>query len=342
MANQDRRQNMLESAQLQIAELAEINPKTLARTDELSRDINFEDAVPHFQQMLDLYKDLNSRDISRLTIQQLQQINTASERVLALIRRVKDFELNQNTPGDVCRSLIEQVATAYDDVMNPLLLPLAFTATQATDYSRIEREAKGYHATMKKEAKELSEYMQVVRTDADNALTAVKEQAAEAGVSANAQIFIIDAEKHQKVAGNWQIATIVIASFTLLAAIAALVTAFLYQPPNTASAIQYIVAKLLVLSTLSFGVFWCARNYKAHKHNQTLNKHRANALATFSAFVEGTSEMRVKDAILLQAAQAAFSGRPTGFDGPDKESQTINPVVEILGKAMYQTPDGTG
>ena len=101
-----------------------------------------------------------------------------------------------------------------------------------------------------------------------------------------------------------------------------------------------MVAKVLVLSTLSFGVLWCARNYKSQKHNETLNKHRANALMTFRAFVEGTSDVRVKDAILLQAAQAAFSGRPTGFDAAERDAQTINPVVEILGKTLPQASDG--
>ena len=89
-----------------------------------------------------------------------------------------------------------------------------------------------------------------------------------------------------------------------------------------------------MISTLSFGVLWRARNYRAERHNETLNKHRANALMTFRAFVEGTADDRVKDAILLQAAQAAFAGRPTGFDSPEKDSPTINPVVEILGKSL--------
>lgn len=53
---------------------------------------------------------------------------------------------------------------------------------------------------------------------------------------------------------------------------------------------------------------------------------------TFRAFVEGSSEQQIKEAILLQAAQAAFVNRPTGYETQEKESQTINPVVEILGK----------
>lgn len=324
----------------QLAELAEIDAKALARTTDLSPDINFKDAVPHFEEMVDLCKQLSQRDISRLTVTQLNGISGACKKLSQLIQQVRDFDLNQNTPGDVCRNIINSVVNSYDEVMNPLLLPLAFTATQSTDYAKIEREAKGYHATMKEEKENLSSFIAEARTEAANALAAVKEQAAEAGVSTNAQIFVGDAQKHEGLAKTWLKATIWMVCATFLVAAATLVTAFVYHPADVASAIQYVVAKLLVLSTLSFGVFWCARNYKSQKHNETLNKHRANALMTFRAFVEGTSDARVKDAILLQAAQAAFSGRPTGFDDRENDTQAINPVVEILGKTTQQSSDG--
>jgi hypothetical protein len=55
---------------------------------------------------------------------------------------------------------------------------------------------------------------------------------------------------------------------------------------------------------------------------------------TFRAFVEGASDPAVKDAILLHAAQAAFSPRPTAYDSPEKDTTPINPVVEILGKTI--------
>ncbi len=340
MATVEQRREALEAATAKVEELAAVDPKALARTSDLSPDINFKDAVPHFEEMLDLCKQLSQRDISRLTVPQLTAITGACTKLSTLVQQVRDFDLNQNTPGDVCKAIIVEVGSAYDDVMNPLLLPLAFTATQATDYAKIEREAKGYHATMKTEAEKLSAFIESARGEAESALAAVKEQAAEAGVSTNAQIFVGDAQKHHDLAQGWLKATIWMAVGTFVAATAALVTAFVYHPADLAASIQYIVAKLLVLSILSLGVLWCARNYKSQKHNETLNKHRANALMTFRAFVEGTSDVRVKDAILMQAAQAAFSSRPTGFDAPEKDSQTINPVVEILGKTLPHTSDG--
>lgn len=341
MATAEQREQALEDARSKIDHLSQVDSETLARTSDLSPDINFKEAVPRFEEMLELCKQLSQRDLTRLTYQQLAGISGACDRLSSFIQQVRDFTLNQNTPGNVCEGIITNVSSAYDDVMNPLLLPLAFTATQATDYAKIEREAKGYHATMKAEAEKLEKFIKEAHEDAAKALAAVKEQAAEAGVSTNAQIFLGEAEKHHTQASTWLKGTIFTASITLVVAVGFLITAFIYHPGDLPATIQYLVAKLFVLSTLFFAVFWCSRQYRSQKHNETLNKHRANALMTFRAFVEGTADERVKDAILLQAAQAAFVARPTGFDIPDQERSTINPVVEILGKALPQSNAGS-
>ena len=339
MADVEERKTKLTDTQTRLALLAKIDPEGLSRASDLSPGINFKEAVPHFKEMLDSCAELSRRDLTRLTTQQLHNISSSCEYLEELIRSVRDFNLNQNTPGDVCQSIVSNVASAYDQVMDQFLLPLAFTATQSTDYAKIEREAKGYNSTMKAEAEKLSSFIESARTDIDRALTAVKAQAAEAGVSTNAQIFIEDSKKHEDSAKKWWKATIYFGGVTFTAAVVALITAFVYNPTTLSATIQYVVAKILVLSTLSFGVVWCVRNYRAQKHNSTLNKHRANALMTFRAFVEGTSDERVKDAILLQASQAAFSGRKTGFESSENDPQNINPVVEILGKTLPKPGD---
>jgi len=339
MATHEQRKQKVNALREKLSELAEIDPNSLARTSDLSPSINFEEAVPPFEEMLDLCKQLDQRDISRLPTQQLDMIDRATQFLEGLLSKVRGFEINQNTPGDICKTIVLEVLDAYDTVMNWFLLPLTFTATQATDYAKIEREAKGYRTTMEAEAEKLSEFITTTRSEAQSALNAVKEQAAEAGVSTNAQTFLTQAKLHKGMAWNWAVGTIVMSSVTLIAAIAGVVLAIKYHPQGTAATIQFVVAKLIVLSTLSFGILWCARNYRAQKHNETLNKHRANALMTFRAFVEGTSDDRVKDAILMQAAQAAFSGKSTGFDMSDTDARTINPVVEVIGKSLRQGGD---
>jgi len=305
--------------------------------EDLSKDINFSAAVPFFTEMLDIVKQLNQRSIDRLSFTQANQIVSGCNNLKNLIKKVKEFNLNQNTPADVCRAIIEEVKNAYETVMDPLTVPLAFTATQATDYAKIEREAKGYHATMSEEAKAFKEMLDSYKVEAEKALQAVKDQAAEAGVATNAQIFLTDSQTHASEAKTWLKVTILASIITFAVAVIFVYISFVYKPESTASAIQYVVSKLILLSTLSFSIFWSARNYKSSKHNETLNKHRANALMTFRSFVEGSGDQQIKDAILLQAAQAAFVNRSTGYETQEKDLQTINPVVEILGKSVVKS-----
>ncbi len=337
MATPEQRNEKNEEAKKLLEELASQKATSLARTEELSRDINFSDAVPFFEEMIDIAKQLNQRSIDRLALNQINQIIAACTDLKNLIKKVNEFTLNQNTPADVCKAIIQEIKNAYDAIMEPLTVPLAFTATQATDYAKIEREAKGYHATMREEADAFKKMLESYKVDAEKALQAVKAQAAEAGVATNAQIFLTDSESHTKAAKKWLTATIWASIITLVVAVIFVLISFKYKPESTAVAIQYVVSKVILLSTLSFGIFWSARNYKSSKHNETLNKHRANALMTFRAFVEGSGDPQIKEAILLQAAQAAFVNRPTGYDAQEKESQTINPVVEILGKSVAKS-----
>ena len=337
MATPEQRNQKIVEAKKLLDELAGIKASSLARTEELSRDINFSEAVPPFEEMLDIVKQLNQRNIDRLALNQINQIISGCTNLNNLIAKVRNFTLNQNTPADVCKAIIQEVKNGYDAIMEPLTVPLAFTATQATDYAKIEREAKGYFATMREEADTFKEMLETYKADAEKALQAVKDQAAEAGVSTNAQIFLTDSGSHGKAAKKWLKATIWTAIITLLVTIVFVLISFKYKPDNVAASIQYVVSKLILISTLFFGIFWCAKNYKSSKHNETLNKHRANALMTFRAFVEGSGDQQVKEAILLQAAQAAFVNRPTGYESQEKESQTINPVVEILGKTIAKS-----
>lgn len=334
MATPEQRGEKIEEAKNLLQQLSNVNATSLARTEELSRDINFSEAVSAFEQMLDIAKQLNQRSIDRLSITQINQIVSGCTNLAELIAKVKGFTLNQNTPADVCEAIIKEVKNAYDAIMEPLTIPLAFTATLATDYAKIEREAKGYHATMMQQAESFEKSLASYKSDAELALQAVKDQAAEAGVASNAQIFLMDSNEHAGVAKKWLFATGITSLVTLVVAVGFVAISFLYKPESTPVAIQYVISKLILLSTLFFAIFWCAKNYRSSKHNETLNKHRANALMTFKAFVEGSSEQQIKEAILLQAAQAAFVNRPTGYETQEKEAQAINPVVEVLGRSI--------
>ena len=56
---------------------------------------------------------------------------------------------------------------------------------------------------------------------------------------------------------------------------------------STPDAIQLAVAKVFVFAAVSYAVYLCARNFLAHKHNAIVNRHRQNALLTYTTLRRG-------------------------------------------------------
>lgn len=338
MADQEVRIQRIAQAKQALAQLVSTDRGTLTR-DDLGSKLSFEEASESIDRLLEPFRQLQGRSIEALPTNQLERVIDTCSQVQSLLGQVASFSVETGNPSQARKQLLAQIRDHYDRVYEVLLLPLAFTAAHSTDYSRLEREAQGHLTRMEEAAGAFQRKSDELQKASESALAAIQKQAAQAGVSTQGVIFHQEAELHGTHANRWLIATAVSTALLLAASGAVLVSAFYYTPETTAQAVQLGIAKLVAVSVLFTSVLWCARVYKAHKHNQTVNKHRENALLTFRAFVEGTADPRVKDAILIQAAQAAFSGRPTGFNSSQPESAAIpHPVVDVLGRHL-QAPD---
>ncbi|QXW30322.1 hypothetical protein KXJ75_03825 [Aeromonas sanarellii] len=126
----------------------------------------------------------------------------------------------------------------------------------------------------------------------------------------------------------WLKATSTLAALSLITAIY-----FLFATPElltTASAIQYVSSKILILALLITATLWCGNLYKAAKHQAAANKFKGNSLKTFQAFVNATEDIVVKDAILIETTRAIFSESATGYIGNDNSGSESTKIVEIV------------
>src|SRR6185503_8017514 len=96
-------------------------------------------------------RQLSGRNLSVLPSGALQEIASALTALEQLIKKVREFNLDGQSPQNTRKSLIGQVSQQHEQIVRPLLLPLAFTATLTTDYAHIEREAKGHLATVRED-----------------------------------------------------------------------------------------------------------------------------------------------------------------------------------------------
>ena len=104
---------------------------------------------------------------------------------------------------------------------------------------------------------------------------------------------------------------------------------------TTASAIQYVSSKILILALLITATLWCGNLYKAAKHQAAANKFKGNSLKTFQAFVNATEDSAVKDAILVETTRAIFSESATGYIGNEHSgTEKSTKIVEIVKNGM--------
>ena len=101
--------------------------------------------------------------------------------------------------------------------------------------------------------------------------------------------------------------------------------------------------RIVILGLLFTGTIWCGRMYKTNKHQESINKHRANALQTFQAFVEATIDPAVRDAVLMETTRSIFTITPSGYLGePDNRSETGSKVVEVIKVASKAATEDKG
>lgn len=170
------------------------------------------------------------------------------------------------------------------------------------------------------------------------AIRAAKEVAGKAGVGHFADDFSDEADDRLTGANWWLGATIVFAAATAFAAYK--IGNVSQLPTDLGPLLQYTTMRAIILGLLFTGTIWCGGQFKTNKHQQSVNKHRANALKTFQAFVGATNDPAVQDAVLMETTRSIFAITPSGYlggskSGPDAGSK----IVEIVKSAPKITAE---
>ena len=96
------------------------------------------------------------------------------------------------------------------------------------------------------------------------------------------------------------------------------------------------LSRLLIISGFFYCLVICNKNYKSSKHNQILNKHRENALASFQAFVDfAKADDAIKNAVLLETTKTIYGVQQTGYvksDDDDSPNKLIDLIIAMQKK----------
>ena len=159
--------------------------------------------------------------------------------------------------------------------------------------------------------KETQQEVEERKVEVDAVLAAVRDTAAEKGVSQEADQFRRAGERYDNLSGQWLKRALIAGVATVAFALALVFAWDVGGEIKDASAVQVILAKAAALAVLSYATITCVRLYRSNAHLAAVNQHREDALRTFQTFVDGASDSEVKDKVLLAAANAAFGQTPT-------------------------------
>ena len=178
----------------------------------------------------------------------------------------------------------------------------------------------------RKEAEALLAEMRAHLGNAESILDAIRKAAGEAGVSQQAIHFKEEADRHEAEAKTWR--------ERVGMAVAAFVgAAFLswWWSGDVADGFalaQSLASRALVFVALGFGVFFCAKNYLAHRHNAVVNRHRQKALETYRALAEADPKSR--EIVLAHAARCIYAPQDSGFARKGESGGGEIPIETIL------------
>ena len=328
-----------ERARQLVFRLQQFNVSQLPRKDQLGEVFYFEEAVEPAQRLVDLFSQLSLDTLADLGKKQLEEVTKFAESCLYLFLQILQFDVKQANAQNLHLQFIQQIRATYQEAFTVLHPLIGYSLHKTADFEQLESEAKTILKSIKDNASNVSSFtdeMNDLKSKADNTLKEIRATAAEVGVTQQAIYFKTEADKNQDEANTWRSLT-----YKLAWGLGgyAVISLFVHKLPllgieNTSDAVQLAISKVLIFTVISYMLYLSTKNFLSHKHNAVVNRHRQNALQTYTTLVEASGDSQTRDAVLLHAAACIYSPQPTGYSAGSGDSQGATSVIELMSKPL--------
>lgn len=261
-----------------------------------------------FTELSNLEEKLDDLQIEALNIENIRHdYNKQSE----------DFKKNNET-------LLSNYQKSYQD--------------QISDLQKITKDTRDRNDTLYADAERKSS---AFVSKAEGILKNAKQISAEKAVKPYSKYFDETATNLNKTSFIWLGLTV---GFAILTTIWAFISIryFVSSANDTLLIIQQLSFKFLITGLLISAILWCGKQYKISRHLCMINKHKADALNTFEAFLEASNDIATRDAVLMQTTQTIFAQEASGYlDGKsdnqfDQYLKAINSMKNVVQTAAQK------
>ena len=315
-----------------LAKAKTFREKQIVRREEWG-SLNFEEIEVEVSGILDLCEDLETMNLELVEPGNLQAAKNTIDVVVETLAQMDQFTLD--TGGkDVVDNICLRFPNETQQVRSNCISWMGYLAYRRGDVQgkvkevesaieKLEEERSRQEKERKEERKrwesERTEEIYQFRKDGaakdqelERILAAARQAAADIGVGGFTEEFQQEAERAERESRRWLVAAIILS----LATVGILIfsqwwASYMIDPGATLW--EAVGIKVGVVALMIYASSWCARMYKAVRHQSTTNRHRALSLKTFNAFSQAASSEEAREAILLAAGKCIFEGRSTGL-----------------------------
>jgi len=282
------------------------------------------------------------------------ELREALQEVLRLYQRINALDLKsaQDVHG-IHRNMVEELHVrsteaqrTFERVAGALILyggglsnyqsalDQALRDLQSEATARVERMVGRAQESLEQVSKQslgIMEEIESARESATAAASKAQAAAAASGVGRYASEFKNEAAAQRRNAKYWFIAGIASLGLLVIVAIAFVAIGIDDSEAITsASQIQVLLLKALVLSVGSYATLTLFRMFRVQRHLAEANQHRHLALLTFQEFASGALDDQTKDAVLIEATRAVFAQSQTGLVDEGSHSASGLSLLEIV------------
>ena len=300
----------LEKAKAGVAWLRAFNPQWF---DELA--VQSPDAVPpefrlpkrQVRDLVEICQDFPLDMLDQFTPDEVHNIGSRAMRVQGLLQ---GFVIPEEERGDV----------DFVKVNSRQASMIRSWCRNLTDSMR-EYTARGKLMVELAKAQAILTEIRHSQAEAGSAAQAASIAAGKTGITARASVFADQAGNDNSAAKRWMrfgAGVVVVAFLFVLWGFDWLTSVDLSKVQDELEKqlffVQALANRVLLVAIFSFVLFFCAKNYTAHRHNEVVNRHRHNAAQIYRALEELVKDSPESRAIILtQAAQTIFGPQDSGY-----------------------------
>lgn len=331
-----------EEAAKSLSRVQNFDAASLSRVDALGSELNFLDAVPAAEKIINLFSQFPAQHLSELPANQTNTIKAQADSAYSIFDSILKFDPKQGDAYANRTALIESLKTQYEPLFTQIMGLIAYGASRLRDFSAIERDARAAAQGAKDRADEAAKQLEAQQAEAQRILEEVRRVAAEQGVSKQAAYFKDEGDYHATQAERWRWLTIYCAiGLGIYAAASATFHRWpILTPTGPYEAFQLALSKILIFGVIAYMLILCAKNFLAHKHNSIINRHRYNALLTFNALADAANGPENRDIVLTHASSCIFSPQETGYSKGSNHTDNTASIIQALPRIVSPSASG--